>query len=52
MPEISMQPPVLHPYLVEYTPQAYVASDLDNFAETYDKNLVGKRPNLVSIDGG
>lgn len=38
--------------LVEYTPQAYVASDLDNFAKKYAAGNVGKRPTLTSIDGG
>ncbi|KAF7975943.1 hypothetical protein HWV62_8231 [Athelia sp. TMB] len=38
--------------IVEYTPQAYVASDLDNFAKKYAAGNVGKRPTLTSIDGG
>jgi hypothetical protein len=37
---------------VEYTPQAYVPSDLDIFAKTYAPDILGKRPKLVSIDGG
>jgi tripeptidyl-peptidase-1 len=37
---------------VEYTPQAYVPSDIDNFAKSFDPLLSGKRPQLVSIDGG
>ncbi|KAJ7463327.1 subtilisin-like protein [Mycena latifolia] len=38
--------------IVEYTPQAYVPSDLDKFANVYATDVVGKRPILVSIDGG
>ncbi|KAJ7093316.1 subtilisin-like protein [Mycena belliarum] len=38
--------------IVEYTPQAYVPTDIDVFASYYATDLVGKRPNLVSIDGG
>ncbi|KAJ7685503.1 peptidase S8/S53 domain-containing protein [Mycena polygramma] len=38
--------------IVEYTPQAYVASDIDHFASAYAPDLVGKRPVLKSIDGG
>ncbi|KAF9222477.1 subtilisin-like protein [Gyrodon lividus] len=37
---------------VEYTPQAYNARDLDIFATNLSTGLVGKRPKLVSIDGG
>jgi len=39
-------------YTVEYTPQAYIPSDIDNFAKMYEPLLVGSRPKLVSIDGG
>jgi len=38
--------------IVEYTPQAYIPSDIDKFAKTYAPDLIGKRPELVSIDGG
>ncbi|KDR74659.1 hypothetical protein GALMADRAFT_123401 [Galerina marginata CBS 339.88] len=38
--------------IVEYTPQAYNQSDLDLFNKQYSKDLVGKSPKLVSIDGG
>ncbi|KAJ7107899.1 peptidase S8/S53 domain-containing protein [Mycena epipterygia] len=38
--------------IVEYTPQAYLASDIDNFAKSYAADLVGKRPVLQAIDGG
>ena len=38
--------------IVEYTPQAYLASDLDMFFKNFSSNLVGSRPSLVSIDGG
>jgi hypothetical protein len=37
---------------VEYTPQAYVASDLDMFFKNFSKSQIGERPTLVSIDGG
>jgi tripeptidyl-peptidase I len=38
--------------IVEYTPQAYLASDLDMFFTNFSSSLVGSRPTLVSIDGG
>ncbi|KAJ6542704.1 peptidase S8/S53 domain-containing protein [Mycena capillaripes] len=38
--------------IVEYTPQAYVASDLDLFFGNYSPSLVGSRPELISVDGG
>ncbi|KAF8835711.1 subtilisin-like protein [Paxillus ammoniavirescens] len=38
--------------IVEYTPMAYNPSDLDMFATNFSTGLVGKRPKLVSIDGG
>ncbi|KDQ15077.1 hypothetical protein BOTBODRAFT_32062 [Botryobasidium botryosum FD-172 SS1] len=38
--------------IVEYTPQAYVPSDLDLFARNFSRRAVGYRPKLVSIDGG
>ncbi|KAI0648913.1 subtilisin-like protein [Trametes meyenii] len=38
--------------IVEYTPQAYVPSDLDMFFGNFSKSQVGERPSLVSIDGG
>lgn len=38
--------------LVEYTPQAYVASDLDMFFGNFSPGQVGERPILVGIDGG
>lgn len=37
---------------VEYTPQAYLQSDLQMFAKNYSTDLIGKEPYLVSIDGG
>lgn len=37
---------------VEYTPQAYRPADLDMFAKKYAPGNLGKRPTLVSIDGG
>lgn len=37
---------------VEYTPQAYLQSDLQMFFEKYATDLLGKEPLLVSIDGG
>lgn len=38
--------------IVEYTPQAYVQSDLDMFAKNFSTGLEGVSPTLVSIDGG
>ncbi|KAJ7637005.1 subtilisin-like protein [Roridomyces roridus] len=42
--------------IVEYTPQAYLPSDLDlfatNFTSLFGQSLVGARPNIQSIDGG
>ncbi|KAF2172496.1 hypothetical protein M409DRAFT_63164 [Zasmidium cellare ATCC 36951] len=38
--------------IVEYTPQAYVPSDLDLFFKNFSTKQVGARPTLQSIDGG
>lgn len=38
--------------IVEYTPQAYVPSDLDLFFKNFSTREVGDRPILQSIDGG
>ncbi|TFY61990.1 hypothetical protein EVJ58_g4155 [Rhodofomes roseus] len=38
--------------IVEYTPQAYNASDLDIFFGNFSPSQVGQRPILYSIDGG
>ncbi|KAH0829150.1 peptidase S8/S53 domain-containing protein [Lanmaoa asiatica] len=38
--------------VVEYTPQAYLQSDLQMFAQNYSTDLIGKEPYLVLIDGG
>ncbi|ORY84175.1 subtilisin-like protein [Leucosporidium creatinivorum] len=38
--------------IVEYTPQAYVPSDLDFFFANYSPSAVGSRPTLYAIDGG
>ncbi|KAI0922998.1 hypothetical protein AcV5_009837 [Taiwanofungus camphoratus] len=38
--------------IVEYTPQAYVPSDLDLFFANFSSSQIGERPTLVSIDGG
>ncbi|KDQ49908.1 hypothetical protein JAAARDRAFT_63466 [Jaapia argillacea MUCL 33604] len=38
--------------IVELTPQAYLPGDLDMFFRNFTPNLVGRRPILVSIDGG
>lgn len=38
--------------IVEYTPQVYVQSDLDLFAQNFSTGLEGVSPTLVSIDGG
>ena len=37
---------------VEYTPQAYIQSDLDMFNTMFSPALVGESPTLVSIAGG
>jgi len=38
--------------IVEYTPQAYLPSDLDKFFGNFSPPLVGQRPIFDSIDGG
>ncbi|GAM84188.1 hypothetical protein ANO11243_021810 [Dothideomycetidae sp. 11243] len=38
--------------IVEYTPQAYVPGDLDNFFRNFSTRQVGDRPIFDSIDGG
>ena len=38
--------------LVEFTPQAFLASDLDLFFKNFSSSQIGSRPTLVSIDGG
>ncbi|KAG0699462.1 peptidase S8/S53 domain-containing protein [Suillus ampliporus] len=38
--------------IVEYTPQAYIQSDLDMFAKNFSTGLEGVSPTMVSIDGG
>ncbi|RDW84876.1 putative tripeptidyl-peptidase 1 [Coleophoma cylindrospora] len=38
--------------IVEYTPQAYLPSDLDLFFANFSPALVGSRPEFESIDGG
>ena len=38
--------------IVEYTPQAYVPSDLDLFFKNFSTKQVGQRPIFDSIDGG
>lgn len=38
--------------IVEYTPQAYSASDLDLFFQQYSPSQVGERPVLYPIDNG
>lgn len=37
---------------MEYTPQAYIQSDLDMFNTVFSPALVGESPTLVSIAGG
>ncbi|KAI9509937.1 subtilisin-like protein [Russula earlei] len=45
--------PQLNSYgIVEFTPQAYLANDLNLFFRTFFKNQTQTRPKLVSIDGG
>ncbi|CAL1713696.1 unnamed protein product [Somion occarium] len=38
--------------IVEFTPQAFLAGDLDLFFGNFSPSQVGTRPTLVSIDGG
>ncbi|OAX42805.1 hypothetical protein K503DRAFT_766419 [Rhizopogon vinicolor AM-OR11-026] len=38
--------------VVEYTPQAYLQTDLQMFAMNFSTDLIGKEPYMVSIDGG
>ncbi|TFK47450.1 subtilisin-like protein [Heliocybe sulcata] len=38
--------------IVEYTPQAYLQTDLNMFFSNFTPNLVGTAPRMVSIDGG
>jgi len=38
--------------LVEFTPQAFLAADLDLFFRNFSPSLVGVRPIPVLIDGG
>jgi tripeptidyl-peptidase-1 len=38
--------------IVEYTPQAYLQSDLDMFYRNFSPSHVGQKPNLISVDGG
>ncbi|KAE9366063.1 hypothetical protein N431DRAFT_517109 [Stipitochalara longipes BDJ] len=38
--------------IVEYTPQAYLPSDLDMFFRNFSPSQVGERPIFDSIDGG
>ncbi|KAH7925311.1 subtilisin-like protein [Leucogyrophana mollusca] len=38
--------------IVEYTPEAYLKSDLEMFAMNYSQDLLGKEPYQISIDGG
>ncbi|KAG2137293.1 peptidase S8/S53 domain-containing protein [Suillus cothurnatus] len=38
--------------IVEYTPQAYLQTDLQMFAMNFSTDLIGKEPIMVSIDGG
>ncbi|EIW80511.1 subtilisin-like protein [Coniophora puteana RWD-64-598 SS2] len=38
--------------IVEYTPQAYLWTDLQMFALNYSLDTLGKAPYMVSIDGG
>ncbi|KAH9176550.1 subtilisin-like protein [Lactarius sanguifluus] len=38
--------------IVEFTPQAFLAPDLDLFFKNFSSKQIGQRPTLVSIDGG
>ncbi|KAG9312126.1 hypothetical protein JVU11DRAFT_7414 [Chiua virens] len=37
--------------IVEYTPQAYLQSDLDMFFGNFSPSLYGRSPHMISIDG-
>ncbi|KAI9451656.1 subtilisin-like protein [Russula earlei] len=53
--EIDYKPQVPHKNsygIVEFTPQAYLGSDLDMFFGLFGHDQDHKRPELVSIDGG
>ncbi|OBZ66472.1 Tripeptidyl-peptidase SED1 [Grifola frondosa] len=38
--------------VVEYSPDHYIASDMDLFFGNFSKSQVGERPTVVAIDGG
>ncbi|KIJ66024.1 hypothetical protein HYDPIDRAFT_87864 [Hydnomerulius pinastri MD-312] len=38
--------------IVEYTPEAYLQTDINMFAMNFSQGLYGKAPYMVSIDGG
>ncbi|TBU37252.1 subtilisin-like protein [Dichomitus squalens] len=38
--------------ILEFTPQAFLQSDLDMFFANFSPSQVGKKPTLISIDGG
>ncbi|KAH9950540.1 peptidase S8/S53 domain-containing protein [Amylocystis lapponica] len=38
--------------IVEYTPNAYLAGDLDLFFGNFSTSQIGERPKLISVDGG
>ncbi|KAH9034857.1 subtilisin-like protein, partial [Lactarius pseudohatsudake] len=38
--------------IVEFTPQAFLAPDLDLFFQNFSSTQIGQRPTIVSIDGG
>jgi tripeptidyl-peptidase I len=52
IPQLSKASSMNSHGVVEYTPSAYIASDLDLFFGNFSPSLVGKRPTLASIDGG
>lgn len=43
---------IIYTFLVEFTPQAFLAADLDLFFRNFSPSLVGVRPTPVLIDGG
>jgi hypothetical protein len=43
---------IIYTFLVEFTPQAFLAPDLDLFFRNFSPSLVGVRPKPVLIDGG
>ena len=49
---IQRQLLITYMFLVKFTPQAFLAADLDLFFRNFSPSLVGVRPMPVLIDGG